>query len=155
MTSLSARSSMPRSINRLWMRISKWSQVAVPLPQGLLRVVTLSFLVGKGMGPRIITPVLSAIPLMYSHTWFILLISVLVIFILAFCIFHQPCLVYPMIKLEFIMIMKLKKIKNGQNKGKIPLLFHQVNTHACSNSKARIPDRKPCQLRYVLLLLNH
>lgn len=36
---------------RLWMRISKRSQVLVPSPQGDLRVTILSFLVGRRTGP--------------------------------------------------------------------------------------------------------
>lgn len=37
-------------------RISKRSKVAVPSPHGDFLVVTLSFRVGKGMGPRMTTP---------------------------------------------------------------------------------------------------
>merc|ERR1719207_310710 len=40
-----------RSMRRLWMRISKRSQVFVPSPHGDLRVVTRSFLVGMRTGP--------------------------------------------------------------------------------------------------------
>merc|ERR1739843_36261 len=40
-----------RSIRRLWILISYVSQVLEPSPQGLLRVVTLRFLVGMRTGP--------------------------------------------------------------------------------------------------------
>lgn len=40
-----------RSKMRLWIRISKRSQVLVPSPQGDLRVTILSFLVGRRTGP--------------------------------------------------------------------------------------------------------
>merc|ERR1711920_1030096 len=40
-----------RSIRRLWMRISKRSQVLVPSPHGDLRTVSLSFFVGRRTGP--------------------------------------------------------------------------------------------------------
>lgn len=39
------------SIRRLWMRISKQSQVLEPSPQGVLRVVILRVLVGRRTGP--------------------------------------------------------------------------------------------------------
>jgi hypothetical protein len=41
-----------KSMIRLWMRISKRSQVAVPLPQGDLRVVKRRILVGRRTGPE-------------------------------------------------------------------------------------------------------
>ena len=41
-----------KSITRLWMFISKRSQVLVPSPFGALRVVILSFLVGRRTGPE-------------------------------------------------------------------------------------------------------
>merc|ERR1719401_833925 len=40
-----------RSIRRLWIRISKRSHVFVPSPQGDLRVVMRSVLVGRRTGP--------------------------------------------------------------------------------------------------------
>lgn len=40
-----------RSMRRLWMRISKRSQVSEPLPQGDLRVVMRRTLVGRRTGP--------------------------------------------------------------------------------------------------------
>src|SRR5271170_2548395 len=52
-----ARSSASMSISRLWIRISQWSIVLVPPPSGPLRTGTLSFLVGRGIGPAIATPV--------------------------------------------------------------------------------------------------
>ena len=42
-----------KSIIRLWIRISKRSQVLLPSPQGVLRVVMCNTLVGKRTGPRI------------------------------------------------------------------------------------------------------
>ena len=51
MTNLNARSSTPKSINLLWMRISKLSKLAFPLPQGLFLVVCFSLFVGRGIGP--------------------------------------------------------------------------------------------------------
>ena len=39
------------SISRLWMRISYMSQVLLPSPQGVLRVVTFRCLVGRRTGP--------------------------------------------------------------------------------------------------------
>lgn len=57
----SARSSASRSINRLCMRISQWSQVGEPSPSGLFLHGTRSFFVGRGMGPDILTPVVSTI----------------------------------------------------------------------------------------------
>lgn len=41
-----------RSMRRLWMRISKRSQVLVPSPHGLLRVVMRRVLVGRRTGPE-------------------------------------------------------------------------------------------------------
>jgi len=46
---------------RLWTRISKRSNVAVPSPHGDFRVVTFIRFVGRGIGPRMATPVLFAI----------------------------------------------------------------------------------------------
>src|SRR3989338_6937199 len=86
MTSLKALSSRPRSISLLWTLISYLSQVAVPSPSGDFLVVTFNLLVGKGIGPLMLTPVLSEISLMYEHTSLILLISMLANLILAFCI---------------------------------------------------------------------
>ena len=40
-----------RSMRRLWMRISKWSQVLEPSPQGDFRVVCERTLVGRRTGP--------------------------------------------------------------------------------------------------------
>src|SRR3989344_4916280 len=84
MTNLRALSSMPRSMSLLWTRISNLSHVAVPFPAGPFLVVSLSLFVGKGIGPRISTPVLSAISFMYWQVWFIFVISMLANFILAF-----------------------------------------------------------------------
>merc|ERR1712139_647013 len=58
-----------RSMRRLWMRISKRSQVLVPSPQGDLRVVMLRILVGMRTGPLHMRR-LSLAPLMRSaHTF--------------------------------------------------------------------------------------
>lgn len=43
-------------MRRLWMRSSKVSQVLEPSPQGVLRVVTLRFLVGRRTGPLTLRP---------------------------------------------------------------------------------------------------
>ena len=56
-----------KSINRLWIRISYLSNVAVPSPHGDFLVVTLSFLVGNGTGPLIIIPDFLAIYLIESQ----------------------------------------------------------------------------------------
>src|SRR3989338_11049054 len=72
------------------MRISYLSHEAFPSPSGDFRVVTLSFFVGKGIGPRITTPVLSAISLIELHTSLTLWMSMLANFILAFCIRLVP-----------------------------------------------------------------
>lgn len=53
---------------RRWTRISKRSNVAVPAPQGDFLVVTLSFRVGNGIGPRITTPARWVISLIDSIT---------------------------------------------------------------------------------------
>ena len=65
---LMTRSSASMSMRRLWIRISHLSQVAVPSPQGVLRTGTRSRLVGRGIGPVILTPVLSAMVFSSLHT---------------------------------------------------------------------------------------
>ena len=65
---LMTRSSASMSIRRLCMRISHLSHVAVPSPHGDFRTGTLSFFVGSGFGPRILTPVFWAMALSSSHT---------------------------------------------------------------------------------------
>ncbi len=72
-----ARSSASKSINRLCIRISQWSHVGEPSPSGLFLQGTRSFFVGRGMGPDILTPVVSAICLTCWHIpssclWFVL-----------------------------------------------------------------------------------
>ena len=52
----------------LWMRISQRSQVSLPSPSGLFLQGTLSFFVGRGTGPRMSTPVLWEIPLIWAQT---------------------------------------------------------------------------------------
>lgn len=49
-----------RSMTRLWMRISKRSQVLEPSPQGDLRVVIRRTLVGMRAGPRAFKSFLAA-----------------------------------------------------------------------------------------------
>ncbi|SUZ92092.1 uncharacterized protein METZ01_LOCUS44946 [marine metagenome] len=56
------------SSRRLWTRISQWSQVSAPSPSGLLRQGTTRRRVGRGIGPRRLTPVSSEINLMCSQT---------------------------------------------------------------------------------------
>ena len=51
-----------------WTRISKRSKVAVPLPHGDFRVVTLRCFVGSGIGPRMTTPALFVISRISSMT---------------------------------------------------------------------------------------
>lgn len=87
-TNRSARSSIPKSISRLCTRISNRSHVAVPSPQGERRVVILSFLVGRGTGPRKSTPVFSAISRIYVHVLLSSSICVLASLIRAFCMVH-------------------------------------------------------------------
>merc|ERR1712060_43055 len=58
-----------RSMRRLWMRISNRSQVLVPSPQGDLRVVMRSVLVGSRTGPLTLSR-LSLAPLMRSAQTF-------------------------------------------------------------------------------------
>jgi len=82
-------SSTGRSIILLWTLISHLSKVALPSPQGLLRVVILSLFVGNGIGPHTTTPDLLAISLIAEQISFKLLISILAIFILAFDILSQ------------------------------------------------------------------
>src|SRR5437660_12106344 len=50
-------------MSRLCILISHLSKVLVPWPAGDLRVGTISFFVGRGIGPFSFTPVLSAISL--------------------------------------------------------------------------------------------
>ncbi len=69
-----------------WTRISNLSNVAVPAPHGDFRVVTLSFLVGRGIGPRMTTPALSVISLIDCMTALIGAISMLLSFILTLAI---------------------------------------------------------------------
>src|SRR3989442_5901552 len=54
-------------MSRLWILISHLSKVFVPWPAGDFRVGTISFLVGRGIGPFSLTPVLSAISLISAH----------------------------------------------------------------------------------------
>ena len=65
---LITRSSESMSMRRLWIRISHLSQVAVPSPHGVLRTGTRSRLVGREIGPVILTPVLSAMVFSSLHT---------------------------------------------------------------------------------------
>ena len=51
------RSSESMSINRLWMRISHLSHVAVPSPDGAFKTGTFKRFVGSGTGPLILAPV--------------------------------------------------------------------------------------------------
>jgi len=74
------------SKTRRWTRISKRSNVAVPLPQGDFLVVTLSLFVGRGIGPRITTPALCVISLIDCMTELIASISMLFSLILTFAI---------------------------------------------------------------------
>src|SRR5437667_4492451 len=55
------------SMSRLWILISHLSKVFVPWPAGDFRVGTISFFVGRGIGPFSFTPVLSAISLISAH----------------------------------------------------------------------------------------
>lgn len=64
---LMTRSSASISISLLCMRISHLSQVAVPPPEGDFRTGTLSRFVGRGIGPVILTPVLSAMAFSSLH----------------------------------------------------------------------------------------
>ena len=63
-------SSAGRSISLLWILISNLSNVAVPSPQGDFLVVTLSFLVGSGIGPRTVIPDFPAISRILLHILF-------------------------------------------------------------------------------------
>src|SRR5713226_3780730 len=56
--------------SRILLRIlcCQWSKVWIPSPVGALRVVILSLLGGRGCGPFTLTPVLSAISLMFFAT---------------------------------------------------------------------------------------
>src|SRR5438445_13862580 len=54
-------------MSRLWILISHLSKVFVPWPAGDFRVGTISFLVGRGIGPFSLTRVLSAISLISAH----------------------------------------------------------------------------------------
>ena len=69
----------------LWMRISQRSQVSLPSPSGDFLQGTLRCLVGRGMGPRMATPVLSEIALIWAHTLSTFLGSIPVREILARC----------------------------------------------------------------------
>lgn len=69
MSCLRARSSASSSMSLLWMRISQWSQVSEPPPQGDFRTGTLSLFVGKGIGPVISVPVRSAICFIWLQTF--------------------------------------------------------------------------------------
>jgi len=64
-----ALSSASSSMSLLWMRISQWSQVSEPPPQGDFLTGTLSLFVGSGMGPVIAVPVRSAICLIWLQTF--------------------------------------------------------------------------------------
>lgn len=57
-----------RSMRRLWMRISKRSQVLVPSPQGDLRVVMRSTLVGMRTGPLTLSCLSLAPRIRSAHT---------------------------------------------------------------------------------------
>src|SRR3989475_9604655 len=72
------------SMRRLWILISHLSNVFVPCPAGDFRVGTISFFVGRGIGPFSLTPVLSAISLISAHIALISWGSVLESLILAF-----------------------------------------------------------------------
>ena len=78
------RSSAGRSITRLCTRISNLSKVAVPLPHGDLRVVTFMIFVGRGIGPRMMTPVRVEISRIISMILFSAPMSTLLNLILTF-----------------------------------------------------------------------
>src|SRR3989338_7215889 len=88
-----ARSSALTSIKRLCTLISYRSHVAVPLPQGDFLVVIFNFLVGRGIGPRISTPVVWAISFIPEQIWLTLSMSMLASLMRARCaIFNYlPC----------------------------------------------------------------
>src|SRR5438132_13133594 len=67
MSSFKKRSFGSTSMRRLCILISHLSKVFVPWPAGDFRVGTISFLVGRGIGPFSLTPVLSAISLISAH----------------------------------------------------------------------------------------
>ena len=91
MTSLNARSSTPKSMSLLWMRISNRSNDAFPSPQGLSRVVIFNRFVGREIGPLILVLVLLAMSTMLFRTWFSASTSVLASFIRAFCMIGGYC----------------------------------------------------------------
>lgn len=70
----------------LWILISNLSNVAVPSPHGDFLVVTLSFFVGRGIGPRIIIPDFFAISFTDSQILLRASISILFSFILTIAI---------------------------------------------------------------------
>ncbi len=66
----------------------------VPSPHGVLSVVTLSFFVGMGMGPRMATPYFLAMPFIISHISSssvyllpasLILANSIIIYLLLFC----------------------------------------------------------------------
>src|SRR5438094_4804128 len=67
MSRFKKRSFGSTSMRRLCILISHLSKVFVPWPAGDFRVGTISFLVGRGIGPFSLTPVLSAISLISAH----------------------------------------------------------------------------------------
>src|SRR5207237_9605935 len=84
MSRFKKRSFGSTSMRRLCILISHLSKVFVPWPAGDFRVGTISFLVGRGIGPFSLTPVLSAISLISAHIVLISLVCVLCLGIGAF-----------------------------------------------------------------------
>jgi len=121
------RSSASMSISLLWMRISHLSHVCVPSPQGDFKTGTRRRLVGKGTGPVILTPVLSAMVLSSMQTSSNFLKSVLVSRILAFlaiAVLSPLCC----LKSAFIVLNTLRHKLFGK---KISLNVKNVEGNAC------------------------
>jgi len=83
---LKALSSASSSMSLLWIRISQWSQVSEPPPQGDFLTGTLRRFVGNGIGPVMSVPVRSAICLIWLQTFSMFSMLAENSLILAFCV---------------------------------------------------------------------